>query len=138
MGKGNGTDIEDIKRVLETNYFGPMRVTKYLLPLLQKSTDGRIINMSSQMGEIDSLKGGGYASYRLSKTNLNMWTILLAGELKGAVKVNAMCPGWVKTDMGGQSAPRTVQQGADTAVWLATEAKTETGKFFSNRKEVSW
>jgi NAD(P)-dependent dehydrogenase (short-subunit alcohol dehydrogenase family) len=106
--------------------------------LLGKSEQGRIINLSSGMGELDSLAGD-YAAYRLSKASLNALTIMFSKDLKEqGIQVNAMCPGWVKTDMGGPNAPRTVSQGADTAVWLATEKQVPTGKFFRDRAEISW
>lgn len=91
------------------------------------------------MGELASLELGGFASYRLSKTALNAFTILLGSELKGtSVKVFSVCPGWVKTDMGGSGASLPVEKGADTAVWLATEDKGVSGRFYSGRKEIDW
>lgn len=130
--------FEHVKTIMETNVYGPWRMIQFFAPLLMKSDDPRIINVSSGMGEIKSLAGD-YPAYRLSKTSLNALTIMFAGELhdKG-IRVNAMCPGWVKTDMGGPNAPREVSEGADTAVWLATEKEIPTGKFFRDRKEISW
>lgn len=129
----------EIKIVMETNFFGPLRMNHAFLPLLLQSREGRIINMSSGMGELDDLKYGGYAGYRLSKAGLNAQTIQLAAELKTTnIKVNAMCPGWVRTDMGGASASRSVSRGAETAVWLATTATIPTGKFWRDKKEISW
>ena len=82
---------------------------------------------------------GGYAAYRISKTVLNAVTAILAAELRGAVAVNAVCPGWVRTDMGGRHATRDVAEGADTAVWLALDAPpTLTGKFVRDRKVIPW
>ncbi len=108
------------------------------IPLLQKSDEGRIINMSSGMGELNSLSSD-YPAYRLSKSSLNVITIMLSQELsaKGII-VNAICPGWVKTDMGGPDAPGEVSEGADTAVWLATEKEIPNGKFFRDRKVIDW
>lgn len=127
-----------VKQVMETNLYGPWRMIQVLVPLLQKSEDGRIINMSSGMGELKGLTGD-YPGYRLSKSSLNALTIMFSNELKDqGIKVNAMCPGWVKTDMGGPDAPRNVSQGADTAVWLTTESVIPTGKFFRDREEISW
>lgn len=142
MGIGNdgaiGANLEKVKEIMETNFFGAWQVSQKMIPLLSKSKDARIINMSSGMGELSSLKNGSYAGYRLSKTALNGLTLMFSGELYGKIKVNAMCPGWVKTDMGGAGASRSVEDGADTAVWLATENNIPTGKFFRDRKEISW
>jgi NAD(P)-dependent dehydrogenase (short-subunit alcohol dehydrogenase family) len=137
QGAGN-VALANVKEVMETNFYGPWRMIQAFLPLLQKSEEGRIINMSSGLGELNSLTGQ-YPGYSLSKTSLNALTIMFSNELKeDGIKVNAMCPGWVKTDMGGPDAPRSVSQGADTAVWLAMEADIPTGKFFRDRKEINW
>jgi NAD(P)-dependent dehydrogenase (short-subunit alcohol dehydrogenase family) len=131
-------DLVEVKRILDTNLFGAWRMIQVFIPLLKKSDDGRIINISSGLGELDSLSGE-YPAYSLSKSSLNAITIMLSNELKKqGIKVNAMCPGWVRTDMGGPDAPRDVSQGADTAVWLATVNEIPTGKFFRDRKEISW
>ncbi len=131
--------VNDLMKVLDTNYFGMVRVTHALLPLLRNSSDARIINISSGMGALADLEAGGYAPYRLSKANLNAYTILLAAELRAtSVKVNAVCPGWVKTDMGGAGALRSVSKGAETPVWLATEKNISTGKFFRDKHEIEW
>jgi NAD(P)-dependent dehydrogenase (short-subunit alcohol dehydrogenase family) len=132
-------DLGQINSVMNTNFMGPIRTSKYFLPMLKKSNDGRIINISSGMGELASLEQGGYAAYRLSKTSLNAFTILLASELRNSsVKVMAMCPGWVKTDMGGAGATRPVEKGAETAVWLATSVDVKSGKSYRDRKVIGW
>lgn len=132
-------DLGRFRWVLETNFYGLLRITKSMLPLLKRSQDARIINMSSGMGTLNDLRRGGHAAYRMSKLMVNGITIQLAGELSDTgIKVNAMSPGWVKTDMGGPDAPLTADQGADTAVWLATEKNIPSGKFFAQRKEKSW
>jgi NAD(P)-dependent dehydrogenase (short-subunit alcohol dehydrogenase family) len=131
-------EIEDVKVIMETNFYGPMRMNKAFTPLLQKSDDARIINVSSSMGSLANLTGG-YAGYRLSKIGLNAQTILLSYDLKRAgIKVFSMCPGWVKTDMGGTAAPRPVTIGADTAVWLSLEKNLVPGKFYRDRKIIQW
>jgi len=90
------------------------------------------------MGELSD-NSGGHAAYRISKTALNAVTATMAAELRGTIAVNSVCPGWVKTDMGGSQAPLDVAQGADTAVWLALDApRTLTGKFVRNRKVIPW
>jgi NAD(P)-dependent dehydrogenase (short-subunit alcohol dehydrogenase family) len=129
---------ELLNAAMQTNTFGPIRLVQACLPLLEKSSDARVINLSSGMGEIDSLTTTA-TSYSLSKLALNGATIMLAQSLKSkTIAINAMCPGWVRTDMGGGSAPRSPEQGADTAIWLATEAdRRETGKFWRDRIVVT-
>jgi NAD(P)-dependent dehydrogenase (short-subunit alcohol dehydrogenase family) len=124
---------------VNTNTFGVIRMIQAFLPLLEKSQDARIINVSSGMGALDGLTTTA-PSYCLSKLALNGATIMLAEVLRPQnIAVNAMCPGWVKTDMGGASAPRSPEQGADTAIWLAKEApRHETGKFWRDRKVISY
>lgn len=134
----SNVEIDHVKKIMETNLFGVWRVTQTMIPLLKKSNDPRIINISSGMGELMNLTGH-YPAYSISKASLNALTIMFAKELeKDNIKVNAMCPGWVKTEMGGPKAPRTVQEGADTAVWLATEPEIPTGQFFKDRTIVNW
>lgn len=131
--------IEDYTTTFDTNLFGPIRVSQACLPLLKAGHMPGIVNISSGMGELASLRDGGYAPYRLSKAALNAHTIMWAKELEQfEIRVNAMCPGWVQTDMGGSEAPRKVSEGADTAVWLATELDLPTGKFFRDRKVIPW
>lgn len=132
-------DRELLDKTLNTNTFGAIRMVQAFLPLLKKSQDARVINVSSGFGEIDGLSAD-YPSYCLSKLALNGATIMLAQALRSQrIAVNAICPGWVKTDMGGDSAPRTPEQGADTAIWLATEAPhNETGKYWRDRKVISY
>ena len=131
--------VEALRQALETNCFGALRVTQALLPLLKKSGGGRIVNVSSGMGALNSM-GGGLAAYRVSKTCLNAVTAALASELEGSnVIANAMCPGWVKTRMGGPQATRPVKEGADTAVWLALDAPADIrGKFLRDRQVIPW
>lgn len=127
-----------VKHIMETNFYGSWRMIQVFVPLLRKSKCGQILNVSSGMGELNSLSGI-YPGYSLSKSSLNALTIMFSNELRNkGINVNAMCPGWVKTDMGGEDAPLHVSQGADTAVWLATKKNTPNGKFFRNRKEINW
>lgn len=132
-------NIENIKQTMETNVYGPLLIVQKLLPLMKKNNYGRIVNVSSGMGQLSDMNGG-YTGYRLSKVSLNALTKIMAYELKDTnILVNTMCPGWVKTDMGGQNASLTTEEGADTAVWLSMlDDKTHSGKFFRNRKEISW
>lgn len=129
-------DIGKIKETMETNVYGPLRLCKALVPIMRKNNFGHIVNMSSGAGAFNRMTTG-QPGYRISKTALNVVTKLLGNELLGTnITVNSMAPGGVRTDMnpGGQ---RSVKEGADTAVWLATES-TATGKFFSDRKEIDW
>jgi NAD(P)-dependent dehydrogenase (short-subunit alcohol dehydrogenase family) len=107
------------------------------LPLLRRSDSPRIVNVSSGAGQLAEM-GGGRAAYRLSKAALNALTRTLAAD-EPQISVNSVCPGWVRTDMGGSSAPRSVEEGADTAVWLATMADdVPSGGFFRNREPIPW
>lgn len=128
-----------LSQAMNTNAFGAIRVTQAFLPLLAKAQSSRVINVSSGYGEITGLDAE-VPSYCLSKLALNGATIMLADALRSRrIGVYAICPGWVKTDMGGASAPRTPEQGADTAIWLATEASLQqSGKYFRERKEISY
>jgi NAD(P)-dependent dehydrogenase (short-subunit alcohol dehydrogenase family) len=123
----------------QTNTFGPLEVTQSFLPSLRRAREGRVINVSSGYGQLDGLSAD-VPSYCLSKLALNGLTIMLAQALQGdRIAVNSMCPGWVRTDMGGPNAARSVEQGADTAVWLADEAPQHlTGQFFRDRQEIPW
>ena len=139
-----GVDILTIERELldltfNTNTFGAIRMVQTFFPLLDKSSDARIINVSSSYGALDGLSAD-VPSYCLSKLALNGVTIMLANALSSqGIVVNSICPGWVRTDMGGASAPRTPEQGADTAIWLATEAsRDKTGKFWRDRSEIAY
>lgn len=131
-------DLATVRTTLETNTLGSLHLAQELAPLLKRSKSGRIINMSSGMGELSD-NGGGHAAYRLSKTALNGVSATLAAELRGKVAVNSVCPGWVRTDMGERHAPLDVADGADTAVWLALDAPQQlTGKFVRERKVIPW
>ena len=131
------SDPAIVRRTFETNTLGPLMVSQALVPLMQGS--GRVVNVSSGMGQLAEMNGG-YPGYRLSKAALNALTRILADELKGTgVKVNSVCPGWVRTDMGGADAPRTPKQGAETIVWLATLPDDgPTGGFFRDKQPIPW
>jgi len=132
-------DLDRAHEVVETDLFGPWRLAQAFLPLLRRSGHGRIVNVSSGAGQLSEMDGG-RAAYRVSKAGLNALTrVLAADEARHGVLVNSMCPGWVRTDMGGAAAPRSVSEGADTAVWLATlEDGGPTGGFFRNRRPIPW
>jgi NAD(P)-dependent dehydrogenase (short-subunit alcohol dehydrogenase family) len=126
------------RKTLETNTLGPLRVTRAFAPLLAKSKTPRVINVSSGGGQLTGGADGWSPAYCISKTALNGVTSQLATALP-KFAVNSVCPGWVRTDMGGQSATRSVEEGADTIVWLASDAPQKlTGKFLRDRKEIPW
>lgn len=132
-------DLAVIRRSMEVNLYGPMLLAQTFVPGMRERGYGRVVHVSTGMAQLEDM-GGGYPGYRLSKTALNALTCILAAELKGTnVKVNTMCPGWVHTRMGGQNAPRTPAEGADTAIWLATLPDDgPTGGFFRDRKPIPW
>lgn len=129
---------ETFEETLRTNTLGPWLVSQAFLPLLRKSEAPRIVNVSSSGGQLDGGADGWAPAYCVSKTALNGVTVQLAAALP-KFAVNSVCPGWVRTDMGGGSARLSVEEGADSLVWLATEAPHAlTGKFVKERKEIPW
>lgn len=128
-----------LRDTLETNLVGALVVTQACLPLMRARGYGRIVNVSSELAQLESM-GPGTPAYRISKAALNAFTRTLAAELAGTgIKVNAMSPGWVRSDMGGPSAPRSLEQGADTAVWLALLPDDgPSGGFFKDRAPLAW
>ena len=142
VGESQGvlqTPIDDVRATFDTNVFGAIAVCQTFVPGMIERGYGRVVNVSSEAGQLASM--GTYApAYSMSKTALNAFTRQLAAATKGAgILVNSACPGWVRTDMGGPSAPRSVEQGADTIVWLATlAAKGPTGGFFQDRAPIEW
>jgi NAD(P)-dependent dehydrogenase (short-subunit alcohol dehydrogenase family) len=140
----NGFNILTIDRDLLTktfnvNTFGAIKTTQIFLPLLQKGDQARVINYSSGYGQLAGLSAA-VPSYCLSKLAVNGATIMLADALASKnITVNAVDPGWVSSDMGGENAPRTTEQGADTAVWLATvDLIKDSGKLWRDRSIVSF
>jgi NAD(P)-dependent dehydrogenase (short-subunit alcohol dehydrogenase family) len=132
-------DLDRAQEVFEVNTFGPWRLCQAFVPLLQRSEAPRIVNVSSGAGQLSDMQGG-RAAYRISKAGLNALTRILAADEAGrGLLVNTMCPGWVRTDMGTSAAPRSVEEGADTAVWLATLPDDgPNGGFFRDRKPIPW
>jgi NAD(P)-dependent dehydrogenase (short-subunit alcohol dehydrogenase family) len=129
---------ELLRRTLETNMVGALRVTRAFVPFLRKSKAPRVINVSSGGGQLTGGADGWSPAYCISKTALNSVTSQLATALP-KFAVNSVCPGWVRTDMGGQGATRSVEEGADTIVWLIADApQSLTGKFLRDRKEIDW
>ena len=123
---------------LRTNTLGPLLVAQAFKSLLQKSLAPRIVNVSSGSGQLTDGADGWAPAYSISKTALNGVTVQLAAALPDFA-VNSVCPGWVRTDMGGSSATRSVEQGAAGIVWLAADAPQNlTGKFLRDRKVIPW
>jgi NAD(P)-dependent dehydrogenase (short-subunit alcohol dehydrogenase family) len=129
-------ELDEVRDTLETNLFGPWRLVQALLPLMRPGDDPRIVNVSSGAGQLDDMQGG-YPGYRVSKVGLNALTRILAAE-EPRIRTNSLCPGWVRTDMGGPGAPRSVAEGADTAVWLATDPGVGNGGFYRDRRPIPW
>lgn len=131
--------LDTVRETMEVNLYGPYRLCQALIPLMREGGYGRVVNVSSGSGQL-SRPQPREAGYRMSKAALNALTVTLAAELTdGSVLVNCMCPGWVRSDMGGPHAPRSLAQGADTAVWLATLPKGGPhGTFFRDRKPIPW
>jgi NAD(P)-dependent dehydrogenase (short-subunit alcohol dehydrogenase family) len=145
--KPSTVDLAKVREVYETNVFGPMALTQTMLPLLEKSKHGRIVNVSSSLGSLtlastpDSpIAQMQVLGYNTSKSALNSMTLQFANELKGtAIKVNAICPGYCATDINGNSGPRTAAQGAVAAIQYATIGPDgPTGGYFNDEGRVPW
>ncbi|HEY8836054.1 MAG TPA: SDR family oxidoreductase [Chthoniobacterales bacterium] len=129
---------EIFETTLRTNTLGPWLVAQAFAPLLKKSREPRIVNVSSSGGQLEDGADGWAPGYCVSKTALNGVTVQLAAALP-KFAVNSVCPGWVRTEMGGENATRSVGEGAATIVWLATDAPHDlTGKFVKDRKVIPW
>ncbi len=140
-GKGVNSALQAPPQTLlagfETNTLGPFRLCQAMIPLM--GGHGRIVNVSSGMGQLSEMNGGSPA-YRLSKTALNAVTRIFADELQGTdIKINSVCPGWVRTEMGGEEAPLSVTEGAQGIVWAATlPADGPSGGFFRHGQLIDW
>jgi NAD(P)-dependent dehydrogenase (short-subunit alcohol dehydrogenase family) len=131
--------IDELRATFEANLFGAIAVAQAFVPSMIARRYGRVVNVSSEAGQLASM--GTYApAYSMSKAALNAFTRQLAAATRGTgVLVNSACPGWVRTRMGGSGAPKSVEQGADTIVWLATLPMAgPTGGFFSERRAIEW
>jgi NAD(P)-dependent dehydrogenase (short-subunit alcohol dehydrogenase family) len=130
-------ELATVRRGLETNALGALRLCRVLIPFMQGS--GRVVNVSSGMGQLEEMNGC-CPGYRLSKVALNAVTRIFADELRNTgVKVNSVCPGWVRTDMGGESAPLSVEEGARGIVWAATLPDDgPSGGFFRHGRPIVW
>ena len=137
--RGVDADLDRVKESLEANLFGAWCLCEMAIPLMRRNGYGRIVNVSTGLAALEDM-GGGSPGYRVSKTALNALTRILASELRGSgILVNAVNPGWVQTDMGGSSATRSVEEGAEALVWAATLPNSgPTGGFFQDRRPVPW
>ncbi len=127
-----------IREAMDINFYGALWTAQAFMPDMLRRNYGRVVNVSSGYGSFaEGLEGP--AAYSLSKAALNALTVRLAAEARGNVKVNAVCPGWVRTRMGGPGASRGVERGADTIVWLATlPDEGPSGGFFRDRRRIEW
>lgn len=156
MGKHPSDLSEELfRKVMEVNYIGPFLLTQKLVPLLKKSEAGRIVNLSTQVAQLQqlsdmnsSLRDDICAAYQSSKIGVNAMTVLYAKELESfGIKVNSCCPGWVDSamnteelpDYGDEVRPKTLAEGADTSIWLATLLEDgPTAGFFTDRERIDW
>ncbi len=131
--------IETFHATFETNFYGALRLSQALVPLMRRHGYGRLVNLSSGLGQLDDMQDG-QPAYRVSKAALNALTRMLAAATRDDnILVNSVCPGWVRTRMGGPGATRDVAQGADTVVWLATLPDGgPSGGFFRDRQRIAW
>ena len=136
---GLSLEIQELQVSLETNVYGIILLSQKIITLMIKNNYGRIINMSSGMGQFADM-GSGYLAYRISKTAVNTITKVLANETDSHnIQINSVDPGWVKTEMGGAGASLSVEEGADTIVWLSTQPDdSPTGMFYKKRKIIPW
>ena len=138
-GKVLDIDINTVEDALSIHVTGPWMLVQALVPAMADSGYGRVVNVSSSGGSFASGLAPSYAAYGVSKAGMNALTLQLAKTVPPSIKVNAMCPGWVRTRMGGEGASRSPEEGADTAVWLATLPEDgPTGGFFRDRKPIEW
>jgi NAD(P)-dependent dehydrogenase (short-subunit alcohol dehydrogenase family) len=131
--------LEEYRRTFDTNVFGAIEVCRAFVPDMVRRRFGRVVNVSSGVSQLARIST--YApAYTMSKSALNAFTQVLAETYRGdGILVNCVDPGWVRTDMGGRGAPRSVEQGADTIVWLATLPDNgPTGGFFRDRRRIEW
>lgn len=131
--------LDTVKRSMEVDVYGHLLLCQNVIPLMKQHHYGRIVNISSKAGQLATM-GANKLGYRMAKTALNVLTVVLAAEVTGNnILINSMTPGWVRTEMGGTEAPRTVEAGADTAIWLATLPDDgPTGGFFYERQPIPW
>ncbi|OGO33851.1 MAG: short-chain dehydrogenase [Chloroflexi bacterium RBG_16_57_11] len=131
--------IDVVRTTMEVNFYGPLNLCRAFVPMMKKTGYGRVVNVSSEMGSLAGM-GSDSAGYRASKAALNALTRIVASEVRAYnIKVNSACPGWVRSQMGGPHASRSLEQGAATIVWLATLPNDgPSGGFYRDQKIVPW
>jgi NAD(P)-dependent dehydrogenase (short-subunit alcohol dehydrogenase family) len=136
---GMSVSADQLRQTFETNVIGPIKLMQTVIPHMRQRGNGRIVNVSSRMGSLEHM-GSGSLAYRSSKSALNAATRVFSAEnVDSGILINACHPGWVQTDMGGPNASLTIEDGADTPVWLATLPDDgPTGGFFADRKPLAW
>ncbi len=136
---GLEVDVDTVRQTMETNVYGPVLLCQTFIPLMKRHHYGRIVNVTSGLGSLTDM-GGRWLAYRMSKTALNAVTRVLADEVRGTnILINSVCPGWVKTEMGGPMAERSVAEGADSIVWLAfLPDDGPNGGLFQDRMPFPW
>jgi NAD(P)-dependent dehydrogenase (short-subunit alcohol dehydrogenase family) len=132
-------DPSILEKTMATNFFGVYHVIRSFIPLMEKQGYGRIINVSSEYGAMSEMSYPGVGAYKLSKFALNGLTRLVAAEINSDIKINAVDPGWVSSDMGGPSAPKSPKQAAESIFWLATIGpEGPNGGFFRDGIRIDW
>jgi len=134
-----GASFDTVRRGMETNFYGALRMLQAFVPKMAERGYGRVVNVSTGMAQLSDMNGGS-PGYRTSKVAQNALTRIVHDEThKKGVLTNSVCPGWVKTDMGGPNAHRSIEQGVDTIVWCATLPNDgPSGGFFRDRKPIAW
>ncbi|MFB6079450.1 MAG: SDR family NAD(P)-dependent oxidoreductase [Haloferacaceae archaeon] len=136
-GRYGTLDFGAVEATLRTDLHGPMLVTRYATTLLQARDGARVVNVSSGSGQFDGGIDATHLPYGVSKAGLNAFTNALASQYD-EMFVNAVCPGWVRTEMGGSGAPRDVATGAETPVWLARFRDGPSGRFWRDETILEW
>ncbi|MCG8579471.1 MAG: SDR family oxidoreductase [Bacteroidales bacterium] len=136
----SNANLDEVEETIGTNLMGAWRMAQAFIPLMLKQKFGRIVNVSSGAGALNEMSGSTTPGYSISKAALNGLTIKLAADVRGKnILVNSVCPGWVRTNMGGMAAPRSPQKGAETIIWAAELPNNgPSGKFFRDMKEIKW
>jgi NAD(P)-dependent dehydrogenase (short-subunit alcohol dehydrogenase family) len=142
-GDGPGilnVDLDIFRATLEINTLGALRMCQVFVPMMKEAGYGRVVNVSSSRGQLNGMTDDGAPAYQMSKAALNAVTLMVADAARGSgVLVNSVFPGWVRADIGGPNAPRSVEKAAETIIWLATlPAAGPTGGFFMDKKPMEW